>query len=129
MSFDIVKKMYDEIGAWGLCCAVDIKECSADLIRDPEAIQTYAKELCDYVLKMKRHGATHVEHFGEDEKVAGYTMIQLIETSCVTAHFSNATNTAYIDVFSCKCFDPQEVAEFSKNYFCGKEFTLSHFFR
>jgi len=128
MSFDIVKKMYDEIGAWGLCCAVDIKDCDFKIITNPEMIHKYVVELCD-LIKMKRHGEARIEHFGEDQKVAGYTMVQLIETSSITAHFANETRKAYIDVFSCKCFDPEEVAEFSKKFFQGENYTLSHFFR
>ena len=68
---------------------------------------------------MKRYGETMVIHFGEDERVSGYSMVQLIETSLISAHFANLTNTTYLDVFSCKAYDPDEVAEFSKVFFGG----------
>jgi len=32
-------------------------------------------------------------------------MIQLIETSLISGHFANLTNSAYIDIFSCKGYD------------------------
>ena len=66
---------------------------------------------------MKRFGETQVVHFGEDDRVAGYSMTQLIETSLVSAHFANLTNTTYLDVFSCKLYDPQIVADFAKKFF------------
>jgi S-adenosylmethionine/arginine decarboxylase-like enzyme len=69
---------------------------------------------------MKRFQNTLVVHFGEDERVAGYSMVQLIETSLISAHFANQTNTTYLDVFSCKPYDPDRVAQFSVNFFGGR---------
>jgi S-adenosylmethionine/arginine decarboxylase-like enzyme len=74
---------------------------------------------------MKRFGETHVVHFGEDERVAGYSMLQLIETSCISAHFANETNTSYIDIFSCKEYDPKVASEFTRNFFKGGEMRLT----
>ncbi len=78
------------------------------------------RELCD-LIEMKRFGETQVVHFGEDERVAGYSMTQLIETSLVSAHFANQSNTTYLDVFSCKLYDPQKVVDFAKAYFGAKD--------
>ena len=44
-------------------------------------------------------------------------MVQLIETSLISGHFANDTNSAYLDIFSCKGYDPAVVEEFSKNFF------------
>jgi S-adenosylmethionine decarboxylase len=68
---------------------------------------------------MKRFGQCVVVNFGEDERVAGFSMTQLIETSLISAHFANATNTTYLDVFSCKLYDPAVVEGFALNYFGG----------
>ncbi|MBA2713144.1 MAG: S-adenosylmethionine decarboxylase [Rubrobacteraceae bacterium] len=46
------------------------------------------------------HFATHLP------EAAGYSLVQLIETSAVTGHFCDASGDAYLDVFSCKDFDP-----------------------
>jgi S-adenosylmethionine decarboxylase len=61
-----------------------------------------------------------VIHFGEDERVAGFSMTQLIETSLISAHFANQSNTTYLDVFSCKAYDPKTVVAFSKSFFKAK---------
>lgn len=104
--------------AWGISCSVDVKNCDPAIIRNAALINEYVVQLCD-LIEMKRFGECRVVHFGEDEKVAGYSMVQLIETSLISGHFANATNAAYIDVFSCKTYDPAVVAEFTKNYFMG----------
>lgn len=103
---------------WGLSCSFDIYNCDADKIKNADKIKEFVIELCE-LIKMKRFGETTVIHFGEDEKVAGYSMTQLIETSLISAHFANLTNTVYLDVFSCKKYDPEEVKNFSTNFFNG----------
>jgi S-adenosylmethionine/arginine decarboxylase-like enzyme len=48
--------------------------------------------------------------------------VQLIETSNITAHFVEENNSMYLDVFSCKDFDPQVVEEAVKEFFDAKYF-------
>jgi S-adenosylmethionine/arginine decarboxylase-like enzyme len=105
-------------GAWGLACSFDIYGCNPETIRDAEAIRRFVYELCD-LIEMKRFGDCVVVNFGEDERVAGFSMTQLIETSLISAHFANASNVTYLDVFSCKPYDPAVVEEFATNFFGG----------
>jgi len=104
--------------AWGLACSFDICDCNPDTIRDAEAIKRFVRELCD-LIEMKQFGDCVVVNFGENERVAGFSMTQLIETSLISAHFANATNTTYLDVFSCKLYDPAIVEEFATKFFGG----------
>ncbi|HOP47742.1 MAG TPA: S-adenosylmethionine decarboxylase [Desulfobacteraceae bacterium] len=104
--------------AWGIASAIDIYECDPEKIRSADVIRRFVVELCD-LIEMKRFGETQVVHFGEDERVAGYSMIQLIETSLISGHFANLTNAVYLDVFSCKPYDPDKVKAFAEEYFGG----------
>lgn len=115
---------FNELGAWGLYCSVDVHNCDPDIIRDAEMIKEYVRRLCE-LIEMKRFGETQVVHFGEDEKVAGFSMIQLIETSLISGHFANLTGTSYIDVFSCKYYNPEVVAHFTLSYFKGTGYNLN----
>lgn len=103
---------------WGVASSFDIYNCNADTIRDAEKIRQFVIELCE-LIEMKRFGQTLVVNFGEDERVAGFSMVQLIETSLISAHFANLTNTVYLDVFSCKSYDVGMVEAFAKKYFEG----------
>ncbi len=101
---------------WGLATSLDIYWCDPDIIRDSDSISRYVKELCD-LIEMKRFWDTQIVHFGEDEKVEWFSMIQLIETSLISGHFANKTNASYLDIFSCKYYDPQVMADFSLKFF------------
>ena len=108
---------------WGLLTSIDLEDCDPNLIRSADAVRDFTYKLCD-LIKMKRFGECHVVDFGEEERVAGFSMFQLIETSCVSAHFANLTNSVYLDIFSCKLYDPDAVAEFTKEYFKGKKYRM-----
>jgi len=109
---------------WGVASSIDIYNCDPEKIRSEEQIRRFVFELCE-LIEMKRYGETLVVHFGEDERVAGYSMVQLIETSLVSAHFANLTNTTYLDVFSCKPYDPEIVRGFAQDYFGGTKSNLT----
>ncbi len=113
---------------WGIASAIDIYHCTPEKIRDAELIRTFVIELCE-LIDMKRFGETQVVHFGENDKVAGYSMLQLIETSLISAHFANLSNATYLDVFSCKTYDPETVRIFAQNFFGGSYSTLNVTYR
>ena len=108
---------------WGILSSIDIYNCNPGTIRDADAIRRFVVELCD-IIDMKRFGETQVVHFGEDERVAGFSMVQLIETSLISAHFANLTNTVYLDVFSCKAYDSEKVRLFAQAFFGGERSAL-----
>lgn len=123
-----IVEYYETNNCWGLLSSLDAKNCDPELIRSSEAIKEYVIKLCD-LIGMKRFQDTVVVNFGEDEKVAGYSMVQLIETSLISGHYANLTNAAYIDVFSCKIYNPYDAAEFTREFFKASDAAVHICFR
>ncbi|MCP3899282.1 MAG: adenosylmethionine decarboxylase [Desulfobacteraceae bacterium] len=117
------EKEYEKKDPWGVLTSVDISECDPDIIRDAKKIEQFVHELCDRI-GMKRFGECQIIHFGEDKKVEGFSMTQLIETSLISGHFANASNRVYLDIFSCKFYEPREVAEFATAFFKGDNYKM-----
>ena len=113
---------------WGMTTSIDLHSCNPETIRSAEKIKEFVKELVE-LIDMKAFRDTQVVHFGEDEKVAGFSMIQLIETSLISGHFANLTNNVYLDIFSCKVYDPEIVAEFAKKFFEAKDYNKKTIYR
>lgn len=104
---------------WGLLTSIDLFNCNPKKIRSAKEIKKYVRELCKKI-EMKRYGETIAVRFGREERVKGYSMAQLIETSLISGHFAEQTNSAYIDIFSCKYYDPIKAEKFSKEFFKAK---------
>jgi len=117
------KKEYKQKNTWGVLTSVDIYNCDPDIVRDADMIKKFVYQLCE-MIEMRRYGDCQVVHFGEDEKVEGFSMTQLIETSLISGHFANASNAVYLDVFSCKFYEPREVAEFANAFFKGEHYKM-----
>src|SRR3989304_7669416 len=90
---------------WGISSSIDLYECDLALMQNADAIREFVKILCDRI-KMRRYGGTQVVYFGDDPRVQGFSMTQLIETSLISAHFADASSAIYLDVFSCAPYDP-----------------------
>lgn len=100
---------------WGWLCSLDLGGCDPEAIRSAERIKDFSTMLVERI-DMKAFGDPIIVHFGSDDK-SGYTLLQLIETSCISAHFSEDSNSAYIDVFSCKPFQEEDVIQTCVEYF------------
>lgn len=101
---------------WGVECSIDLKGCEPEAIRSAKKLRQFIIEICDHI-KVRRYGDPIIENFGEKEEIAGYSIVQLIETSLISGHFVDNTNAAYINLFSCKAFDPVKAANFTKDFF------------
>ena len=103
------------MNAWGKLAVFNCYRCNPYSIRCPTRITEFSKTLVKRI-DMVAYGQPKVIHFGSGNK-AGYTLVQLIETSNITAHFCEEDNKAFIDVFSCKYFDSNEVKKVIQEFF------------
>ena len=108
---------------WGVSSCIDLYECDLKLMQDADAIRRFVKILCDRI-KMRRYGETEVVFFGDEPRVQGFSMTQLIETSLISAHFADASKAIYLDVFSCAPYDSEETAKFAAEYFKARRYRL-----
>ena len=119
---------FKRLKPWGISISVDLKNCDPETIRSKEKINEFIVKLCN-LIGMKRFGEPQIVNFGEEEKVQGYSFTQLIETSLVSGHLANHTNSAYLDIFSCKEFEPKKTAEFCKKFFKADSYKINVAFR
>jgi S-adenosylmethionine decarboxylase len=101
---------------WGHHLLLNAGQCVPATIRSKPIIQAFSRALVKKI-DMVPYGQPKVVMFGSGNK-KGYTLVQLIETSNITAHFVEETEDMYLDVFSCKEFDYKDVV-YMVNYYFG----------
>ena len=90
-----------------------------------EGIKAFCVELCDDVIKMERHDfhvwASDYERDWKKEKPEfyGVSAVQFISTSNLVIHALPKMLRVYLNVFSCRWFDPMETTKFCEEYFSG----------
>ena len=108
---------------FGMELILDLDNCDPRTLADREALARYAVDLVD-LIEMKAYREPILEHFGHDDPItAGWTLIQLIETSSITGHFSDHLRRAHINIFSCRTFEPEKAATFTERYFASDRVT------
>jgi S-adenosylmethionine decarboxylase len=119
----VTRDQFNSTKSWGLLTSIDLHACNPKTIRDEEKIKEFVYELCSKI-EVQRFGDCHVVHFADhNEDVAGFSMVQLIETSLISGHFANKTNNVYLDIFSCKYYDPGLVIDYAVSFFEAANYT------
>lgn len=101
---------------WGWHLVLNLYDCDLEKIQSAEVIREYVIDLCD-LIEMRRFGEPTIVNFGDDPRVSGYSLVQLIETSNICAHFADESRAVYLDIFSCKQFDPEVAVRFTMDIF------------
>jgi S-adenosylmethionine/arginine decarboxylase-like enzyme len=102
---------------WGQHLIIDLAGGKLEAIRSADVIARFARELVA-AIRMKAYGEPILAHFAEHSpKAAGWTLVQLIETSSITGHFCDTSGDAYLDVFSCQEFDVATVLDLVEETF------------
>ncbi len=118
---EIKESIGSEVEYWGVSSCINLYGCDLALMNNADAIREFVVLLCDRI-KMRRYGETQVVFFGDEPRVQGFSMTQLIETSLISAHFANASRAIYLDVFSCAPYDPEDTARFAADFFKANQY-------
>lgn len=111
--------------SYGKELILDLHKCDPTTF-NRKSIRNYFKKLCD-LIDMERcklswwddHGISPEEQQTEPH-LKGTTAIQFIMTSNITIHTLDIMKNVYLNIFSCKDFDPKVVKDFSKEWFKGQ---------
>lgn len=103
---------------------LDIHDCNtSDFNR--KGLTKFFESLCDFI-DMERCLLTFWDYEGELEEYAkapahlkGTTAVQFISTSNVTIHTLDEMKRVYLNIFSCKDFEPDAVVGFCVAWFNG----------
>ena len=92
--------------AWGYHLLVNCSAGKAERFTE-ENIKTFITNLIRDI-DMVAYGEPMITKFAElSIDKAGYSFCQMIETSNITGHFVDSNGNFYIDIFSCKTFEPE----------------------
>jgi S-adenosylmethionine/arginine decarboxylase-like enzyme len=100
---------------WGVHTILNLVSCCPKAIRSPNNIQFFSNALVS-AIDMEQYGDTVIKHFGKDDK-KGYSFQTHLTTSHLCGHFAEESNSAYLDCFSCKDYDPTIVEAVARQFF------------
>ena len=103
---------------WGMLAAIDLHDGDRERLADPDSIRRCVPALIA-AIGMRAHGPLRIERFGDDE-LEGWSALQFIETSSITVHADEVFGRCFVDVFSCRPFDPDVAAAIAVEHFGGR---------
>lgn len=104
---------------------IDIHNCDPSAFTR-KSIRKYFKQLCEQI-DMKAEKLFWWDDYGlepelqqKEPHTKGTSAVQFILTSNITIHTLDILENVYINIFSCKDFDPEIAMKFSEEWFKGK---------
>jgi S-adenosylmethionine/arginine decarboxylase-like enzyme len=101
-----------------MLAAIDLHGCGFRSLADPECIRAFVPAVIA-AIGMRAHGPLLLERFGDGD-LEGWSAMQFIETSSITIHADEVSGRCFVDVFSCRLFDPEEAAAVAVAHFGGE---------
>jgi spermidine synthase len=100
---------------------LDLYGCDYSILASTAKVAEWAKKTCG-VIQMKPFGEPIAPDFGHGKnKTAGPSVVQLIETSAISAHYSPHWLGAYANIFTCTELPLKEAIKFTMDFFKAKK--------
>jgi S-adenosylmethionine/arginine decarboxylase-like enzyme len=100
-----------------MLATIDLHDCDARRLAEPESIRRFVPAVIE-AIGMRAHGPLMIERFGEAE-LEGWSALQFIETSSITIHADEVWARCFIDIFSCRAFEPEAAVAIAAAHFGG----------
>ncbi|MDD5194936.1 MAG: S-adenosylmethionine decarboxylase [Candidatus Omnitrophica bacterium] len=114
---------------FGFELIMDLYGCDLKVMTSKQKLTQYVNKLCK-LIEMKKYGKVQLPYFGlEKPQTKGYSLLQFIETSSITGHFSEYWRTSYLNIFSCKPYDHKLAAKFTKEFFKARKMKIHYIVR
>jgi S-adenosylmethionine/arginine decarboxylase-like enzyme len=102
---------------WGKHLIVDMSYGKKERVSSADHIRRFAEILVE-AIGVKACGPPVLQHVAAHmPDAAGYSLVQLIETSTISGRFCDRSGDAYIDIVSCSDFDSERALDVIKNVF------------
>jgi hypothetical protein len=104
----------DRRRAFGWQARLQLSGCRTAVLDSVEMVDMWCRTLV-VEIDMKAYGPPIVDRFGEGDR-RGVTAVQRLTTSAIVVH-CDPPDVVYVDVFSCRRFDPDVVARSAQRFF------------
>ena len=112
---------------WGQSLSIDLSDCDYSLLTNRKKLEKFSVRLCREI-KMIPYGKPILKRFAEGE-LEGYSLMQFIKTSSITAHMDEFGLRAFIDIFSCRKFNTNKAKKFCQLFFKAKKIKARSIYR
>ncbi len=121
-------RQFHEEKRWEVEASIDLFACNPALMCDTACIHVFVVDFCEKN-QLRRSGKPVIVHREEDARVAGYTLVQLLDGSHLVRHFIPTSNAVCLSVFSCSAYAPIQCATLCQQWFEAQRVHLSVLFR
>lgn len=111
------------VPGFGMELQLDLAGCDLVVLDSRDDLIVFMSLLAERI-GMTTYGDPIAVRFGEGD-LAGWTVVQLITTSNMNLHAVPANQTLFLNIFSCRRFNPKEATDFAVEFFHATNHTAT----
>ncbi len=118
------------IEAYGLSTFIDLSRCASETFTRT-SIEAFMVELCKQI-DMEREDLHFWDYEGDPAgyeaappHLRGVSAVQFIKTSTIVIHTLDTLRAVFIDLFSCKDYEPDLLKELAERWFRGEVINMN----
>lgn len=108
----------------GVICHLQFEGCQ-DAPETVDQWRAFIGSLCRKI-GVTPHGEPVLSDYGRG-LLSGWTWMQMVDASSITGHFFRSTGTGWIDIQSCRAFQPEPVAMYAAQRLGAVAYGVGHF--
>jgi hypothetical protein len=115
---------------WATHTSIDLHDCSYSVVRSKHEVKRFLRKLCDHLGVTPYGDPEFLYHYSGNGYTAGLSAVQQANGHTdITIRVNESGDNMHIDIFSCKSYDPYDIAHKAQRFFKAYDMTVNVSYR
>ncbi|MEX0849180.1 MAG: S-adenosylmethionine decarboxylase [Candidatus Dependentiae bacterium] len=116
--------------AWATHTSIDLHNCLYSIMRSKHEVKRFLRKLCNHLGVTPYGDPEFLYHYSGNGYTAGLSAVQQANGHTdITIRVNESGDNMHIDVFSCKSYDPYDIADKAQRFFDAYDMTINVSYR
>ena len=123
-------RRYAQTRSWGTHTMIDLHKCSYSIVRSTYDMNAFMQRICSFIGVTQLGSPSTIYHQSGYGYTSGYTVMQHANGHTdIVVRVNEHSDNVFIDVFSCKAYEPHQLANLAQDFFGAYEATVDILYR
>ena len=116
--------------SWGAHTMIDLHKCSYSIVRSTWDMNAFIQRVCSFIGVTQLGSPNTIYHQSGYGYTSGYTAMQHANGHTdIVVRVNEHNDNVFVDVFSCKAYEPHQLANLAQDFFGACEATVDILYR
>ena len=123
-------RRYAQTRSWGTHTMIDLHKCAYSIVRSTYDMNALMQRICSFIGVAQLGSPNMIYHQSGYGYTSGYTVMQHANGHTdIVVRVNEHNDSVFVDVFSCKAYDPHQLPNLTQDFFGAYEATVDILYR